>query len=65
MPVQIDKDLCETCGNCFEVCSYEVYDDNDGIPVVVRIDNCIECGLCISECPTGAISWIEYHLPEQ
>lgn len=61
MPVKIDYDTCESCVTCFEVCQQNCFDNVDGKPVVAREGDCIECGLCISECPVEAISWIKYN----
>ena len=46
--VQIDKNKCTECGNCFEVC--------------FKIDHpqrCSGCGKCVTVCPFNAISLIE------
>jgi ferredoxin len=48
------SDLCKLCLNCTEVCPVDAFHKGD-TQVVVDPDTCIDCGVCISECPTGAI----------
>lgn len=55
MPIIIDTDKCEGCGDCVDVCSTEsIKIVND--KAVVDVEECIECEACIDECPNDAIS---------
>lgn len=49
---------CLLCLNCTEVCPVDAFKKGD-TQVVVDPDACIDCGVCISECPTGAITTAE------
>jgi 2-oxoacid:acceptor oxidoreductase delta subunit (pyruvate/2-ketoisovalerate family) len=59
---------CLSCGNCFECDNcYGVCPDNaviklgPGEKYLIDLDYCKGCGLCVSECPSGAIQMV----PEQ
>ena len=45
----INTSLCVVCATCVSVCPVNVIDLVDGLPKL--IGNCIECGLCYSNCP--------------
>jgi len=51
----IDKDKCEGCGDCVDVCPSEVFEIVDEKSGAVRLDDCIECCACVEACPHGAI----------
>lgn len=53
MAVKIDKDKCDACGSCSEVCPVEAITVKD--KAVVNEDECIDCGTCVDECPNEAI----------
>ncbi|HOV13066.1 MAG TPA: mercury methylation ferredoxin HgcB [Spirochaetota bacterium] len=54
--LKLDASLCIGCGMCVEVCAREVFTiDNKKAKISIK-DNCIECGACNKNCPTGAIS---------
>ncbi len=53
--ILVDQDKCEGIGNCIEECPTDVYELQDNKAVPVRIDECVECCLCVDACPTGAI----------
>ncbi len=53
MAIKIDKDKCDACGSCVEVCPVEAIAIND--KATVNEDKCIDCGTCVDECPNGAI----------
>ena len=61
--VQVDEDLCSTCGICLSLCKYEALSidetDKDNRKLVVDKIECRGCGLCISACPSGALSQME------
>ena len=59
---------CLSCGNCFECDNcYGVCPDNaviklgPGEKYLIDLDYCKGCGLCVAECPSGAIQMV----PEQ
>ncbi|KQV72671.1 glutamate synthase [Nocardioides sp. Root122] len=59
---------CLSCGNCFECDNcYGVCPDNaviklgTGEKYLIDLDYCKGCGLCVAECPSGAIQMV----PEQ
>lgn len=55
---QIDSTLCETCGTCKdERCQVNAIEERDDAYEIIR-EKCIGCGLCVSTCPTEAISLI-------
>ena len=51
-------DSCRFCWMCHHICPADVYelDENLG-EIVVRYENCLECGACRISCPKNAISW--------
>ena len=53
MEPTIDKEKCDGCGKCIEICPSEAIIKKKG-KAYVTIE-CVECGTCIPECPTGAI----------
>jgi NAD-dependent dihydropyrimidine dehydrogenase PreA subunit len=57
--VNIDEDLCISCGTCVEKCFNKVLELNDqGIAEKVE-EECVGCGVCSYSCPENAISLIE------
>ena len=46
------SDSCVLCKSCVEVCPVAAFHDA-GSQVVVDPNTCIDCGVCISECPQG------------
>jgi len=55
MPV-IDKEKCQGCGLCVDVCTCGALKLVDNLPTVVAIDKCGWCGMCELVCPNEAIS---------
>jgi NAD-dependent dihydropyrimidine dehydrogenase PreA subunit len=51
----VNRESCEGCENCVEICPSEVYVIADGKPDPVHPEDCIECGACVDQCPTGSI----------
>ena len=55
----IDTSRCKQCMNCVRVCTAfdGVYEEGpDGYPVVVRPEQCVQCLICHTVCPTNAIT---------
>ena len=55
----IDKEKCNGCEDCVEVCPPQGISVKDG-KAVINERFCEECGVCVDECPEDAIS-----LPKQ
>jgi ferredoxin len=61
-------DSCVKCKytDCVEVCPVECFYEGE-LMLAINPDECIDCGVCVSECPVNAISpesdelidWIE------
>ena len=52
----VNRAWCKRCGICIELCPKKVYDtDGDGYPVLARMEDCIDCGICYFQCPEFAI----------
>ena len=63
----IVKDECIRCKfmDCVEVCPVDCfYEVQDPRMLVIDPDTCIDCGLCVDECPVQAI-FPEEDLPEE
>lgn len=47
---------CTECGNCFFFCpDISVKKNTDGYGYVIDMDYCKGCGICVQECPRGAM----------
>ena len=61
MVVTVYKDKCngfEECprnGPCIEVCALDAIENVNGQPFILE-EVCSECGLCVMNCPKGALS---------
>lgn len=53
--VRINEALCTHCGSCIDCCPQQVFAWGAGASVLIAEDQCIRCGLCNLECPSGAI----------
>jgi len=51
----IDKEKCDSCETCVEVCPPEAISIVDGKADISDV-LCEECGVCVPECPVDAIS---------
>lgn len=54
--LQMDRNKCNGCGMCLEVCPQQVFIFNDKVSTIADRDACIECGACAKNCPTKAIN---------
>ena len=50
---------CNGCETCVNTCPVSVYEIKDGKAVPVKVDDCLVCRACESQCPQGAIQIIE------
>ena len=56
MPPVFDKDECDLCGICYDVCPQDVFTfEADTPPVVAYPDECWHCGACVFDCPPEII----------
>jgi 2-oxoacid:acceptor oxidoreductase delta subunit (pyruvate/2-ketoisovalerate family) len=51
---------CFSCDNCFGVCpdNAVIKLDDPGEPYRIDLDFCKGCGMCVKECPCGAIEMV-------
>jgi len=54
---KIDSELCSACGQCLERCQMGAIKEGTDSSEIVD-GRCIGCGLCVSVCPTEAISMV-------
>lgn len=57
MPPIINKDKCNGCGKCVEICPTDVFfgTKKGQVPVVAYPDQCWHESACANDCPKGAI----------
>lgn len=62
--ITVDQALCQSCDlkPCLTVCPAEVYKWVGG-QIVVRYENCLECGTCEISCETGGNGSIVWQPP--
>lgn len=56
--IRILRERCKKCLNCVRACTAfdGVFEEGpDGYPVVARPEECIQCLICHTVCPTNAI----------
>jgi len=57
LPVQ---ECCRICESkiCTVICPANVYEwDNDKQKLIVKFENCLECGACRIACPDSSLGW--------
>lgn len=52
----IDKDLCNKCEECKEVCACDAIETKEDGSLEINAQLCIDCDSCIAVCPFEAIS---------
>jgi len=58
MPPVLNRDICEGCGNCVDICQSDVFfgSKKGEVPSVSYPEECWHCNACVFECPVeGAI----------
>ncbi len=53
--LELDRELCNGCGRCTEVCPHQVFGLNLRKATLIERNACMECGACAKNCPTGAL----------
>ena len=60
--IQIDKNACSGCKNCYKACPYDVirWDEEQSQPIVAYPEDCVRCNACelVCCCPTHCIKVI-------
>ena len=57
--IEIDKELCDGCGQCVPACAEGAIQIVNGKAELVTEKYCDGLGACIGECPNGAIKVVE------
>lgn len=57
--IEIDRDLCDGCGNCIVSCAEGALAIVDGKAQLTAERYCDGLGACLGECPTGALKVLE------
>ncbi len=52
----VDKEKCDGCGTCVEVCPVNVFELQGKKSVVKKPAECIQCRACEASCPKKAIT---------
>ena len=58
--LSVDNDICMRCNNkfCTFICPANVYEWNDEkCTMIIRYENCLECGACKIACEKNNILW--------
>jgi nitroreductase/NAD-dependent dihydropyrimidine dehydrogenase PreA subunit len=54
-PEHLDKEKCDLCGLCAEVCGRGIFEVKNGGMQYAPGGKCIDCGHCMAVCPPGAL----------
>jgi len=54
--LKFDTSKCNGCGLCTTVCPHNVFEMQLGKSQIINKDRCIECGACMENCSTKALS---------
>ncbi len=54
--VVVDKDKCNGCSECVDICPAEVLELVDGKSEPTKMDECLGCESCVETCPESAIA---------
>ena len=57
--VKVNKDKCDGCGTCVDVCPVEVFEVIEEKSTVKNPNECLACRACEVQCPNSAIEIIE------
>ncbi len=57
--IGVDKDRCEACGQCLDICPVDVFELREGVAAPAKPENCLYCRGCEGICPTSAITITE------
>jgi electron transport complex protein RnfB len=52
---RLDPEVCQGCWTCLERCQMQALSADDD-HVLLNTDRCIGCGLCVTTCPSGALT---------
>jgi len=52
----IDRQKCDNCGLCVEVCGCHALVMVGGVLTIVHTENCHWCTICEAICPKGALT---------
>jgi electron transport complex protein RnfB len=61
---RLEPGVCEGCWTCLDRCQMEALAAEGG-HVALNLDRCIGCGLCVSTCPSGALTLVRKPGSEQ
>jgi NAD-dependent dihydropyrimidine dehydrogenase PreA subunit len=54
--LRLDPSKCTGCRVCTQVCPHAVFEMHDGRARIVDLDACMECGACVTNCASEALS---------